>query len=364
MALEIPNRAFNHAEWRARSVKQSFYDYFLETEEVPVYRGNYVEDVYTLELAPWARMGGKGAYLALADQQITNGYVVEIEPAGSLKPERHLYEELTYVLTGSGSTQVWNEEGKRLSLEWSAGSLFAIPLNAWHQHFNGSGSSPARLMAATTAPEVLNQYHNLGFVFDNPYVFSDRFSADRADFFSGEGHSWGRRSWETNFVPDVRAFTLEDWEAKGAGARHMRFVMADCVYGCHIHELSPVTYVQAHRHAPGAIILILSGAGYEIMYREIGGPRERFELRPGSIVSPGNMVYHLHANPNPEPLRQLAFRGGGFSLYGAGVGGPEAHMSQLVRYEDENPEIHEEFYAACRARGLEPVLMPIKQGSG
>ena len=65
-----------------------------------------------------------------------------------------------------------------------------------------------------------------------------------------------------------------------------------------------------------------------------------------------------------EPLRQLAFRGGGFSLYGAGVGGPEAHMSQLVRYEDEDPAVHEEFYAECRSRGLEPVLMPIKQGPG
>ena len=57
----------------------------------------------------------------------------------------------------------------------------------------------------------------------------------------------------------------------------MRFVMADSVYGCHIHELSPVTYVQAHRHAAGAMILILSGSGYEIMYAP-GCPRERFEL--------------------------------------------------------------------------------------
>ncbi len=364
MAVETQPEAFDYAEWRARSIKQSFYDYWLEKEGIPVHRGFYVEDVNRLELEPWPRMGGRGAYLALANQQVTNGYVVEIPPAGALNAERHLYEELTYVLSGSGSTQVWNEGGKRISFEWGEGSLFAIPLNAWHQHFNASGSSPARLMAATTAPEVLNQYHNLGFVFDNPYVFSDRFTAEDQDFFSREGHSWGRRSWETNFVADVRAFQLEDWEAKGAGARHMRFVMADSVYGCHIHELSPVTYVQAHRHGAGAMILVLSGSGYELMYGEIGGPRERFELRPGSIVSPGNMIYHLHANPNAEPLRQLAFRGGGFSLYGAGVGGPEAHMSQLVPYEQEDPAVHEEFYAECRARGLEPVLMPIKQGPG
>src|SRR6266571_2705679 len=275
MAIGTNAPAFDHADRRARSIKQSFYDYWLETEGITVYRGNYVADVYTLELDAWPRMGGRGAYLSLANQQVTNGYVAEIPAAGALNPERHVYEEIIYVLAGSGSTQVWLEEGKRLSFEWNAGSLFAVPLNAWHQHFNGSGSSPARLLAATTAPEVLNQYHNLGFVFDNPYVFSDRFTPDQADFFSREGHSWGKRSWETNFVADVRRFELEDWEAKGAGARHTRFVMADSVYGCHIHELSPVTYVQAHRHAAGAMILILSGSGYEIMYAP-GGPRERF----------------------------------------------------------------------------------------
>jgi hypothetical protein len=75
-------------------------------------------------------------------------------------------------------------------------------------------------------------------------------------------------------------------------------------------------------------------------------------------------VYHQRRNPNPEPLRQLAFRGGGFSKYGAGEGGPEAHMTELVKYDHEDPEIREEFYRECRLRGLEPVLMPVKQGGG
>ncbi|HEX6512740.1 MAG TPA: cupin domain-containing protein [Chloroflexota bacterium] len=350
--------------WRERSTKLSFWDYWLELEDIPVHRGNFVEDVYTLPLADWPRLGGSGAYLSMANQQTTNGYVVEIAPGGQLKPERHLFEKIMYVLSGSGSTQVWHEGSSRLTFEWSAGSFFAVPLNAYHQLFNGSGTQPARLMAATTAPHALNNYHNLDFIFNNPFVFKDRFDPDQTDFFSREGHSWGPRSWETNFVADVRAFKLDDWEAKGRGARHMRFVMADGVYGCHIHELSPVTYVQAHRHAAGAMILILSGSGYEVMYMDKAGPRTRYELKPGAIISPSNMMYHLHANPNAEPLRQIAFRGGGFSLYGAGVGGPEAHMSELVPYDEEDPSVHEEFYRECRARGLEPVLMPIKQGPG
>jgi len=80
-------------------------------------------------------------------------------------------------------------------------------------------------------------------------------------------------------VPNVNSFLLDQWNEKGAGARHMRFAMTDAAYGCHIHELSPVTYVQAHRHMAGAMILILSGGGYELMFKA-GGPREPLSYAP------------------------------------------------------------------------------------
>jgi quercetin dioxygenase-like cupin family protein len=347
------------SSWRENRVKQSFYDWFLEKEGIPVYRGHYVENVYTLPLGDWKRLGGRGAYINLANQQQTDGYVVEIPPGGALHPERHLFEEIIYVLSGTGLTQVWQPNEEPHTFEWAAGALFAIPLNACHRHFNASGTEPARLLAATTAPRQLNQYHNEEFIFDNPWVFRDRFSTEDRDYFSRPGHSWGVRSWETNFVPNVHTFLLEQWNEKGVGARHMRFVMAEGAYGCHIHELSPVTYVQAHRHRAGAMILVLSGSGYELMFKA-GGPRQRYELHPGAIISPGEMIYHQHLNPNPEPLRQLAFRGG-TSMYGAGEGGAEAHMAELLKYELEDPAIRETFYAECRANGLEPVLMPVPQ---
>ena len=49
------------------------------------------------------------------------------------------------ILDGRGSTSVWNDAGKRITFEWKAGAMFAIPLNCWHQHFNGSGPGAGAL---------------------------------------------------------------------------------------------------------------------------------------------------------------------------------------------------------------------------
>ena len=46
-------------------------------------------------------------------------------------------------------------------------SLFAIPLNAWHQIVNASSSS-ALLLAATTAPNVVNIIRDVDFVMSCP----------------------------------------------------------------------------------------------------------------------------------------------------------------------------------------------------
>ena len=79
------------------------------------------------------------------------------------------------ILAGHGATEIWQEGGKKQLFEWGPFSLFAPPLNSWHQLFNGS-SEPVLLLALTDAPIVFDLYRDPEFVMSSPYKFADRFN--------------------------------------------------------------------------------------------------------------------------------------------------------------------------------------------
>ena len=54
---------------------------------------------------------------------------------------RHMFEEVLYCVSGRGATTVWTEGKEKQLIEWQAGSLLALPLNANFQHFNGAFDS-------------------------------------------------------------------------------------------------------------------------------------------------------------------------------------------------------------------------------
>ena len=98
---------------RTKSPLKTAYDRFMESEGIPIVEGWYVADVRETERCPWKRLGGKGAFIQLYGlEDITALYVVEISPGDALKTERHMYEEIYYILAGSGSTEVVAPDGK------------------------------------------------------------------------------------------------------------------------------------------------------------------------------------------------------------------------------------------------------------
>jgi len=158
---------------------------WLEGEGIPVVE-DFGVDLLKVETRPWARMGIDGAAVHLKGRgDFVSLFVLELAPGAATAPQRHLYEEVLYVLAGRGSTTVEAADGRKHTFEWGPRSLFAIPLNTRYRHFNGSGSEKALLSSTTNLPGVLNMFHNEAFVFDNPYRFNERMGA--AKYFSGEG---------------------------------------------------------------------------------------------------------------------------------------------------------------------------------
>ena len=380
----------DRGNWRDKTT----YDHFMEEQGIPVIQGWGVEDVTVVPRKPWKRLGGSGAFIQLYGQEdITAMYVVEIPPRSDLNLEKHMYEENYYVLEGRGTTEVHDFDNKIHEFEWHERSLFAIPLNTSHRLIN-SGHDPALLLAQTNAPIMMDHLHNQQFIFECDFQFRDRYNgqedyfkvtenfvprnsqrAARAGSGGGEG---GGYYWETNFIPDVRTASFIDRpNQKGeSGFRAMSFQIADNVMSGHYAELRSGEYKAAHAHGGGAVLVILQGEGYVLMWPQDAGMRPyesgnadkvvRFDWKAGSIYSPGSGWNHMHLATGKENVRQLAMRYGnvkrgvGFHRIASNAGGPAASIrdgGSVIDFDMEDPQIRIDFKAEVLRKGA-PYNMP------
>lgn len=329
----------------------SAYQQWQLAEGVPVHEGTAIEDLTTLEVGDWARVGARGALVTLAGQEKDDGQLIELPPAGSTSVLHHLYESLVYVAQGRGVTTFWQRDGERQAVEWHQGSLFSPPLNCHYRHFNTDGDRPARLFAVTSAPTMINLLHNDEFVFDNDFVFADRYSG-RDDFFRDGGRRLARRVLKTNFVPDVATFPLREWRERGAG-KNIVFALASNTMAAHISEFPVGTYKKAHRHGPGAHVIIVGGEGYSLLWRG-GEDKRRVDWRSGTVLSPGDQEFHQHFNSGATPVRYLALRWNSPEFPPRGFNQNWFHTGpEQIPFADQDPDVHELFVAECARRGVD-----------
>jgi quercetin dioxygenase-like cupin family protein len=357
-----------------RSASKTGYELWLDQEDIPVHEGYGIDDVRQLARGSWRRTGGRGAYIRLEGMEgVTGMYVVEVPPGGFLQPERHLYQKVMYVLSGRGSTQVWQEGQDKQSFEWAEGSLFAPPLNAWHQLYNGS-AEPSVLLALTDAPLVFDLYRDPEFVLNNPYQFKDRFNGESGYFAQSDKRVMERKTatWETNFIADVPRVGLDAAEWKAAGGQITMFEISGNSLIGHVAEWPVGHYHKAHYHAAGAILLGLQSVGYVIMWpKELGTrPYESgngdkvitVKWGAGSVYSPPEGWFHQHFNTGDEPARQLALRFGshkypvGFHIAAKrseeGTSTSIRDGGTLIDYEDEDPQIRRNYEEALARNGI------------
>src|SRR5438552_3469321 len=127
--------------------KEYGYDRWMEKQGLPIYRGYYIEDLRTIELADWKMRGVKTAFVQLVGMEGVNELrVSELPPGGQTDPFKMAVDEIVYVLDGRGTTTVWGDDGVKKSFEWGVRSMFLIPRHHHHVFTNMQGDKPAKLM--------------------------------------------------------------------------------------------------------------------------------------------------------------------------------------------------------------------------
>jgi uncharacterized RmlC-like cupin family protein len=320
-------------------------------------------DLLAVQTASWPRFGCEGAIVELKGRgDFVTVFVLDLEPGGQTAPQQHLFEEVVYVLSGYGSTQVETKDGRVHSFEWGPKSLFALPLNAKYQHFNGSGREAARLASTNDLPIMLNLFHSHDFIFDNPFRFAEREGQER--YFAGEGEfipvKPGRHMWETNFVPNLSKFKLQAWEQRGAGSSNIKFILADGTMHAHSSEMPVGTYKKAHRHGPDFHVYAVTGHGYSLLWYEGDEEYTRVDWRHGVVFAPPDMMFHQHYNTSNRPSRYLAVALGSLRypftsekrrLF-TGVDVDVRSGGRQIEYEEQDPEIHALFLAELERNGV------------
>lgn len=301
------------------------YEDWMQAEGLPVLTGASI-DLLAAPTQPWARFGCKGAFVRLDGRDDFLGLaLVELLPHSRSAPQRHLYEELCYVLAGQGATEIEHEDGSLRVLEWRERSVFAIPMNARYRHRN-DGAQPARFAAVSDLRYLLGLYRNESFIFDTAMDFSERTGV--AEVIDAGVHASGP-----------------------AGAPATASIAADLV------DLAPRTYDDASRQFQGTYSFGVAGEGYTLSFPDAAGDWTRMEWRHGIVCAAAGMRFAQHFNPGAGPARRLEVQYGSrrFPLLRArraayGDASVYAAGHATIARVDEHPRIAEDFDARRQPR--------------
>lgn len=284
-----------------------------------------------------------------------------------------MYDENLLVLSGEGETHIWREAApeKKAVIRWKKGTLFVPPLNTWHQHFN-KGSEPARIVAETTLPLIMDIYRSNDFVFNNPFDFTDRYNSE-PDYFDPEnsvnyGPTTDHHSLSVvNLVRNV--WTTRLFNA-GQGYKDIdrHFNMSESSIGSHVEQFPVGTYERAHYHNAGATIVLLTGTGYSLLWPSSvsdtpwkdgkGDQVHRTNWESGVLFVPPTNWYHQHFNNGKEPARFIRLGSPpGTESHPIGAEGLKSGNTQLS-FKDEDPYVRELLAQEMAAQGGKIAMPP------
>src|SRR5882724_10306473 len=86
-------------------------------EGVPITE-DFGVDLLAVPTAPWARFGIDGGLVHLKGRgDFVSIFVLDLAPGAKSTPQKHLFEEVVYVLSGHGNTTIETSDGRKHSFE-------------------------------------------------------------------------------------------------------------------------------------------------------------------------------------------------------------------------------------------------------
>ena len=358
------------------------YEQWMESEGVPIHKGYHIPDVRAVEVKQWNRFGTKAALFDLEGAEATDGaYVLELAPGAGTKPVRFMFEESILVLDGEGETIVWHENRPKQTFKWQKSTLFSPPLNTWRTYKN-TGHTAARLISVMDLPLTMDLYHNADLIFNNHFVFRDRYD-NQPDYFTvnqskmkiagsaatfGEGEKGAVGVLDTGLIPDINGIQLFAAKSRGLKNKSAEVILSDNSMQSHVSEFETGTYKRAHRHGPGSHVLVLGGVGYSLMWTDVpqyskAAKNVRIDWKEGTLFVPPDRWFHQHFNAGANAAKYIAttWIGGKYWVKGMAGGGRTHRLNtisfhqggNMVDYHDEDPLIKEMFAAELKKHGVE-----------
>jgi oxalate decarboxylase/phosphoglucose isomerase-like protein (cupin superfamily) len=336
------------------------YEQWCEAQGIPIVKGFYVADLTQVSTGPWAATGVDGAIIQLDGTDETNGaWVLKIDRGEASHWSRHVYEEMYYAVSGRGAIEL-RVDGRIERQDWIPGAVFAPPLNV---EYRLVAETAATLYCVNAAPPVMNLFHNQQFADANPFRFEDRLKPvgdGGHGYFDARGRLWKRPDgagvWETTWIDDVNSFELPPLARRGGQGKMVTFQFGEGSLIAHISQFPSGQYKKAHRHGPGANIVILGGEGYSLLWQRDGDEPQRVDWGPNSIFVPPDMWWHQHFNSGTDPARYVAMRWGSrkhlINHNYEGTLVDRRDGGNQIEYDEQQPMIDELFAIECKRHGV------------
>jgi mannose-6-phosphate isomerase-like protein (cupin superfamily) len=257
------------------------YENWAAAEGVPIHTGTAL-DLHTVATRPWARFGVDGALCHLDGRcDFLTVFLMELAPSKWSEWQNHLYEELCYVVSGQGETEIDLGGGQTRSIAWAPGKLLSVPMNARYRH-RAAGAAPARIATVNDLRYLLNLYRNERFLFETPLTFPER----------GEGE-----------IADLTAISV----AASERPHELTAVLglSSGSIGADVVELEPGTYGRARRQMFGSLLIGLAGEGATVSFVDPHEERSRVTWKQGTLFAPVGLSFHQHFNVGAQPARFL-----------------------------------------------------------